>query len=270
MSTGPQPAIDTSVPHSARIWDYWLGGKDNYRADREAGDEVLRYVPDIAVSARQDRAFLGRAVRFAVERGIRQFLDVGSGLPTAVNTHEAAQRLAPESRVVYVDNDPLVLVHARALLSSSPEGVTEYLEADMREPAKVVEAAARTLDFGRPTALLLLGVLNHVLDGDEARDIVRRLCAPLAPGSLLIVSHTCDHTSETLDGEAMRRAVRSVMERGGTPICARSRDDIAAFFTGVELLEPGVVSCSQWRPDAPVPPREVPHFAGVGLVAGAS
>nr|WP_155885002.1 SAM-dependent methyltransferase [Actinomadura flavalba] len=267
MSQEPPSGIDTSVPHSARIWDYWLGGKDNYRADREAGDEVIRHVPGIAVSARQDRAFLGRAVRLAVSRGIRQFLDLGSGLPTVDNTHEAAQRLAPEARVVYVDNDPLVLTHARALLSSHPHGVTEYLQADLREPELILRDAAQTLDLREPVALLLLGVLNHILDDDEARDIVRRLRAPLAPGSLLVISHTCDHTSDTLDGEAMRRAVRSVMERGGTPITARSQAGIAAFFEGTELLEPGVVSCSQWRPaPSAQPPEEVPHFAGVGLI----
>ncbi|XRQ05570.1 SAM-dependent methyltransferase [Actinomadura welshii] len=267
MSDQPRPEIDTSVPHSARIWDYWLGGRENYPADREAGDAVLRVLPGIAVSAQQDRAFLGRAVRFLVSQGIRQFLDLGSGLPTVDNTHEVAQRVAPSSRIVYVDNDPLVLSHARSLLGSTPEGRSDYIEADIRDAEHVLSGAARTLDFGRPVGLMLLGVLNHILDDDEAQRLVGRLVERLAPGSYLVISHTCDATTDELDGEAMRQAVREVMDRGGTPIRARSPEEIERLFAGTRLVEPGVVSCSRWRPDpAPRPQPEVPHFSGVGVV----
>jgi O-methyltransferase involved in polyketide biosynthesis len=264
----PEPRIDTSVPHSARIWDFWLGGKDNYPVDRQAGEAVLRILPGIAKSAQHDRAFLGRAVRFVAAQGIRQFLDLGTGLPTVDNTHEVAQRAAPESRIVYVDNDPLVLSHARALLTSTPEGVCDYIQADIRDTSEVLAGAARTLDFDRPTALMMLGVLNHVLDDAEARRLVADLVAGLADGSYLVISHTCDATTDELDGEAMRRAVREVMERGGTPIRARSPEQIEELFDGARLLEPGVVSCSRWRPDpAPWPEPEVPHFSGVAIVS---
>jgi O-methyltransferase involved in polyketide biosynthesis len=256
--------IDTSVPHSARIWDYWLGGKENFAADRQAGEMVKELLPDIAYSARQDRAFLGRAVRYlAGDEGIRQFLDLGTGLPTADNTHEVAQRVAPGCRVVYVDNDPLVLVHARALLTSAtPEGITDYIDADIRDTAGVLEAAARTLDFSQPVALMLLGVLNHILDDGEALDIVHRLLDAVPSGSYLAISHT---TAE-VDGEAMHEATRQVNASGGTPIVARSARGLEAFFDRVELLEPGVVSCSRWRPDASMlgEPRDVAHFCGVG------
>ncbi|MEW2358738.1 SAM-dependent methyltransferase [Spirillospora sp. NPDC029432] len=257
--------IDSTVPHSARIWDYWLGGKDHFAADREAGETVKGLLPDIALSARHDRAFLGRAVRhLAGDVGIRQFLDIGTGLPTAGNTHEIAQRVAPDSRVVYVDNDPLVLVHARALLTSqTPEGVTDYVDADIRDTAAVLEAAARTLDFSRPVALMLLGVLNHILDDAEALDIVHRLLDAVPPGSHLAISHTTDE----IDGAAMHESTRAVNESGGTPIVARSARQVAGFFDRVELLEPGVVSCSRWRPEPAEigTPPEVYHFCGVGV-----
>jgi O-methyltransferase involved in polyketide biosynthesis len=265
----PEPRIDTTVPHSARIWDFWLGGKDNYPVDRQAGEAVLRILPGIAKSAQHDRAFLGRAVRFVAAQGIRQFLDLGTGLPTVDNTHEVAQRAAPESRIVYVDNDPLVLSHARALLTSTPQGVCDYIQADIRDTSEVLAGAARTLDFDRPIALMMLGVLNHVLDDAEARGLVADLVAGLADGSYLVISHTCDATTDELDGEAMRRAVREVMERGGTPIRARSPEQIEELFDGARLLEPGVVSCSRWRPDpAPWTEPEVPHFSGVAIVSG--
>ncbi|RFS85155.1 SAM-dependent methyltransferase [Actinomadura spongiicola] len=263
----PVPDIDTSVPHSARVWDYWLGGKDNYPVDREAGDAVLRLLPGIAASAKHDRAFLGRAVRFLVSNGIRQFLDLGTGLPTVDNTHEVAQRVAPSSRIVYVDNDPLVLAHARALLTSTAEGACDYIEADIRDTGPVLTGAARTLDFQQPVGLMLLGVLNHILDDEEAQSIVTELLEALAPGSYLVISHTCDATTDELDGEAMRQAVREVMERGGTPICARSPEQIERLLSGTRLLEPGVVSCSRWRPDpSPWQEPEVPHFCGVGAL----
>jgi hypothetical protein len=256
--------IDTTVPHSARIWNYWLGGKDNYEADRQAGEMVKELLPNIAFSARQDRAFLGRVVRYlAADEQMRQFLDLGTGLPTADNTHEVARRIAPECRVVYVDNDPLVLAHARALLiSQTPEGVTDYIDADIRDIDRLLEAAARTLDFSRPVALMLLGILNHIVDDGEALDIVHRLLDAVPSGSYLAISHT---TAE-VDGEAMHEATRRVTESGGTPVVARSARQLEAFFDRVELLEPGVVSCSRWRPEpgSAGQPPEVAHFCGLG------
>jgi hypothetical protein len=177
--------LDTGVAHTARTWNYWLGGKDNFAPDREVGEQILQFLPNMRITARADRAFLGRAVRFlAGEAGIRQFLDVGTGLPTADNTHEVAQAVAPESRIVYVDNDPLVLVHARALLTSTPQGVTNYVEADLHDPDKVLQEAARTLDFSQPVALTLLGVLNFVVDDDEAQAVINRLLDAVPPGSI--------------------------------------------------------------------------------------
>ena len=199
-----QTGLDTTVSHSARIWNYWLGGKDNFAVDREAGDRVAAMLPIIVTQARADRAFLGRAVRYLADQaGIRQFLDIGTGLPTADNTHQVAQRVAPEARIVYVDNDPLVLSHARALLTSSPEGACDYIDADLREPGKVLSEAARTLDFTQPVALLLLGVLHHISGTEQAQEIVRRLVAALVPGSFLAVNHS----TSAVSGAAMEEAV---------------------------------------------------------------
>ena len=213
---GPEPerpdgnagtAIDTTVPHSARIWNYWLGGKDNYAVDREAGDQFSAIFPKIVDIARADRYFLGRVVRFlAGEAGVRQFLDVGTGLPTADNTHQVAQRVAPESRVVYVDNDPLVLAHARALLTSSPEGATHFVDANMTDPEKVLQEAAKWLDLTQPVALTFMGVLGHVTDHDEARSIVAGLLDGLSSGSYLAINDSID-TSEALE-EALRQYER--------------------------------------------------------------
>jgi O-methyltransferase involved in polyketide biosynthesis len=257
----PPPEMNTSVAHSARVWNYFLGGKDNFPADRAAGDEVLALMPEIVDSARADRAFLGRVVRHvAGEAGVRQFLDIGTGLPTADNTHEVAQAVAPESRIVYVDNDPLVLVHARALLTSGPAGVTDYIEADVRDPDTILEAAARTLDFSQPVALMLLGILNFVVDDDEAHAIVDRLLDAVPSGSYMAVVHP----TQEIHGEAMAETLRLWNERGGAPIVARSRQELARFFDRLELLEPGVVSCWQWRPDPGDPQVEVAHFCAVG------
>ncbi len=255
--------LDTTVSHSARIWNYWLGGKDNFAVDREAGDRVAAMLPIIVTQARADRAFLGRAVRFlAGQAGIRQFLDIGTGLPTADNTHEVAQRVAPEARIVYVDNDPLVLSHARALLVSTPEGACDYIDADLREPDKILPEAARALDFTQPVALLLFGVLHHIPDLDQAQDIVRRLVANLAPGSYLAVNHS----TSAVSGVAMEDAVAH-WNRVGTPtMTLRTPEQITRFFDGLDLLEPGVVPCSQWRPDvSPLdgPPPAVDEFCGV-------
>ncbi|MEV7006686.1 SAM-dependent methyltransferase [Streptosporangium sp. NPDC051022] len=254
--------IGAERPHSARIWNYWLGGKDNYPADRDAGDMVEQLIPGIVDSARADRAFLGRCVRHMVaEAGIRQFLDIGTGLPTVDNTHEVAQRIAPESRIVYVDNDPLVLAHARALLVGTPEGATTYIDADLRDPLAILRTAAETLDFTRPVALMLLGIMHHIVDDAEAERIVRDLVDAVPPGSYLAIAHA---TAE-VHGEAMREAMRRFMERGGTPIVARGREHIARFFDGLELLEPGVVSCSRWRHENSPwgEPAEVSQFCGV-------
>ncbi|MGK5534165.1 SAM-dependent methyltransferase [Streptomyces sp. URMC 129] len=236
--------IDKSVPHSARIWNYWLGGKDNYAVDRAAGDEYRKVFPGIVDLARAQRYFLARAVRFlAGEAGIRQFLDVGTGLPTVDNTHEVAQRVAPEARVVYVDNDPLVLAHAHALLTSSPEGATSYVHADLREPDTILQEAARTLDFGRPVALTLMGVLGHITDTQEAYAIVRRLMDGLPPGSYLALADSSD--SDTAFAEAQRR----YNEGGAVPYILRKPEEIAGFFDGLALVEPGVVPVPQWRPE---------------------
>jgi O-methyltransferase involved in polyketide biosynthesis len=254
--------IDASVAHSARIWNYWLGGKDHYPVDRKVGDQIAEMFPDIVGLARADRAFLGRAVRYLVgEAGIRQFLDIGTGLPTADNTHEVAQRVAPESRIVYVDNDPLVLAHARALLVSTPQGATEYLEADVRDTDAIFRDAARTLDFTQPVAVMLLGIVHHVSDDDEAHAIVNRLLDGIPPGSYLVMAHS----TNVVTGAAMDEAVRHWNQFGKPPMTLRTPQAIAGFFDRLELLEPGVVSTSRWRPDpadGPVP--ETDEFCAVG------
>src|SRR5579871_4950213 len=261
--TRPAVKLDTTVSHSARIWNYWLGGKDNYAVDREAGDKVAAMLPIIVAQARADRAFLGRAIRYlAGEEGIRQFLDIGTGLPTADNTHEVAQRVAPQCRIVYADNDPLVLSHARALLVSAPEGACDYVDGDLREPDTILAKAAHTLDFTKPVALMLLGVLHHIPDTDQAYSIVRQLMAALAPGSFL----TINHSTSAVSGAAMEEAVAH-WNRVGTPsMTLRTPQQITRFFDGLDLLPPGVVSCSRWRPhltSAGGQPAEVDEFCGV-------
>jgi O-methyltransferase involved in polyketide biosynthesis len=261
---GQPPEINTSVPQSARIWNYWLGGKDNYPVDRAAGDQYREVFPGIVDVARASRQFLTRSVRYlAGEAGIRQFLDVGTGLPTADNTHEVAQRVDPTCRIVYVDNDPLVLAHARALLTSTPEGATDYLDTDLREPDKILEAAARTLDFSQPVALILSGILGHIADYDEARSIVKRLLDPLPSGSYLALNDGTNVISK-----AFERAQEGYNQSGAVPYHLRSPEQIAGFFEGLELVEPGVVSCPRWRPDPADArdglPAEVDAFGGVG------
>jgi O-methyltransferase involved in polyketide biosynthesis len=259
----PSGDIDTTVPSSARIWNYWLGGKDNYPVDREAGDAFLEIYPGIVEVARAVRYFLARAVRYlAGEKGIRQFLDIGTGLPTVDNTHEVAQRVAPQARIVYVDNDPLVLAHARALLTSRPEGACAYVDADIRDPASILDAAAATLDFSRPVAVMLLGILGHVEDDERARRIVRDLTGALAPGSYLTLS---DGTSTS---QAREQAHERYAQTGAVPYKLRSPEQVAAFFDGLELVEPGVVPVSLWRPDiSPFgPPSQVTTFGGVARV----
>jgi S-adenosyl methyltransferase len=255
-----RPKIDTSVPHSARIWNYWLGGKDNYPVDREAGDRVIATFPDMPRTARSARAFLLRSVRYLVsEAGIRQFLDIGTGLPTANNTHQVAQRLAPESRIVYVDNDPLVLAHARALLTSTPEGACDYIDADMREPDKILAGAAKTLDFTQPVAVMMLGILGQIPDSDGPQAIVKRLLDAMPSGSYLAFDDGVNTS------EAFNEAVRHYNETAHNPYHLRSPEQITGFFDGLELVEPGVVELPHWRPEpTPFPDPEVPGMCGVG------
>ncbi|MFI6575931.1 SAM-dependent methyltransferase [Nocardiopsis sp. NPDC050513] len=240
------PKIDTSIPHNARIWNYWLGGKDNYPVDREMGEQIRSFFPEIVDNAVADRGFLVRAVTYlAKEEGVRQFLDIGTGLPTHNNTHEVAQSVAPEARVVYVDNDPLVLAHARALLTGSEKGATAYVDADLRDPDTILSEAERTLDFSQPVALMLLGVINFVDDDAEVRSILDRLLAALAPGSFLVVSHPVDD----IDHERAHEVAAAWNEKGTPKLTVRSAAGVRTFFDGLELLEPGVVSCSLWRPE---------------------
>jgi hypothetical protein len=262
-SSGPR--IDTSVSHSARVWNYWLGGKDYYPVDREVGDRVAQMYPDIVLLARAARAFLTRAVlHLAGEEGVRQFLDVGTGLPTVNNTHQVAQSVAPQSRVVYADNDPLVLAHARALLTSSPEGVTDYIDADLRDTATILREAARTLDFTKPVAITLIAILHHISDYNEARSIVDRLMEAVPPGSYLVISHS----TNVIYGAASDEAVGRWNKFGKPPVILRTPEEIAGFFDGLELLEPGIVSTPRWRPQIAGigggAPREVDQFCGVG------
>ena len=243
------PPLDTSIPQTARIWNYWLGGKDNFAVDRQVGDQIRQAFPQIVDNARASRGFLVRAVTYVTaEAGLRQFLDLGTGLPTADNTHEVAQRVAPESRIVYVDFDPLVLVHARALLTSSPEGVTDYIDADARDTARVLGEARRTLDFSRPVGLIMSGILGHVPDDDEALGMVRAYLEVLPSGSYFIA----------LDGsrsEEQTEAERIWNEQANPPYVLRDEQQFGRFFEGLELVEPGVVSAPMWRPsgDSPTP-----------------
>ena len=256
------PKIDTTRAHTARIWNYWLGGKDNYPVDRQVGDQIRQLHPGIGDYARADRVFLGRAVQYlAREAGIRQFLDIGTGLPTADNTHQVAQAIAPDSRIVYVDNDPLVLVHARALLTSTPEGACDYIDADMRDPGKILAEAERTLDFAQPVAVTMLGVVIFLADDEDPYGIVRRFMDAVPAGSYLVLSHTI--TSPAMpDVDA---AVAFWNENGTPKLTQRTPEQITRFFDGLDLLEPGVVSCSRWRPEATPwgEPAEVAMYGGV-------
>lgn len=254
-----QRRIDSSKAHPARVYDVFLGGKDHYPADREAAAAGLAANPRGYLDVRHNRDFLRRAVTTLVEQdGIRQFLDIGTGLPTAENVHQIAQRITPESRVVYVDNDPVVLAHARALLTSGPEGRTDYIDADLRDPARILEQAAKTLDFDRPVALCLVAVLHFVAD-EEAYPLVSGLLDELPAGSRLVLSHL----TEDLNPENIRAVQRTYTERGFTFVL-RSRADVERFFTGsgLEIADPGIVPAHRWRPDhaAPVPEQPEESF----------
>ncbi|SDJ56000.1 SAM-dependent methyltransferase [Streptomyces indicus] len=240
-----QGRIDVSRPHSARIWNYLLGGKDNYEVDRMAGDKVVEVYPGMRDVTRQSRLMLTRVVsHLAGEAGIRQFLDIGTGLPSANNTHEVAQSIAPDARIVYVDNDPLVLVHAQALLTSTPEGACDYIEADVRDPETILREAARTLDFSQPVALMLMGILGLVTDEQKPQALVDRLLAALPSGSYLALYDGSD-----ADPAYVEAITRHNKNSGAVPYTPRSIEQIARYFDGLELLEPGVVSVERWRPE---------------------
>jgi hypothetical protein len=251
--------FNTGVAHSARVYDYWLGGKDNFAADREAAEQVIAVRPAIRAEVRANRAFLGRAVRYlAADVGIRQFLDIGTGLPSADNTHEVAQSAAPEARVVYADNDPIVLAHARALLTSVPEGVTAYADADLRDTERVLGEARKTLDLDQPVAVMLIAILHHLPDSDDPYGIVARLIESMAPGSYLVLSHP----ASDIDTEAVAEVQRRYNAQVPAGQQRRSHAEVTRFFSGLELLEPGVVQTIQWRPSAPPGPTPVPMWAG--------
>lgn len=266
MDLDPVPDIDTTRPHPARIYDYGLGGKNHFAADREVAEKVLAAVPSLRIAARENRAFLGRAVRFlARDAGIRQFLDIGTGLPTTGNVHEVAQQVAPESRILYADNDPLVLAHARALLTSSPEGRTGYIEADLRDPRSILSDAVTRdiLDFDRPVALMLVAVLHFLTDADDPARIIATLLDALPAGSYLVASHTTTEHSTP----STKVAGVSAYQSSGIPLQPRDSDDFARLaFPGLELVPPGVVLVSEWRPDEDGPrptPSEVSFYCGV-------
>lgn len=251
--------IDASVPHSARIWNYWIGGKDCYAVDREMGERIQEAYPQIVDVARAARAFLARAVRYLVqEAGIRQFLDIGTGLPTGDNTHEIAQRLDPSARIVYVDNDPMVLAHARALLISTPEGATDYLHADLREPEAILRQADNTLDFTQPIAVMLLGVLGLLPDKNHARAIVDRLMAGVPSGSYLAIADDLNTDPQAVE------AVRQYSAEASAPFVLHSPAEFDAYFASVEVVPPGLVPSNQWRPDHGARTVELINQAGVG------
>jgi predicted O-methyltransferase YrrM len=241
------PEFDTSVAHQARMYDYMLGGKDNYAADRAAAEAAFKVWPDMAAAARANRAFLGRVVRYlAGEAGIRQFLDIGTGIPTAGNTHQVAQEIAPESCVVYVDYDPIVLAHARALLTSSEAGVTEYIEADLRATGTILTQAAQVLDFTKPVAVTLIFILHAIPDADDPYAIVARLLDAVPPGSYLAISHAGSDLLDRKTLQGIQDAWRGKMQQ---QITWRNREQVARFFAGTDLVAPGLVRVEEWRPD---------------------
>lgn len=249
------PDFDTRVPHNARVYNYLLGGKDNFAADREAGERFMAVFPGVVRSVRANRTFLARAVRFLAGVGIRQFLDIGTGIPAAGNTHQVAQAIAPDSHVVYVDNDPIVLSHAQALLKSTREGACAYIDADLRDPEKILAAAKGTLDFAQPVAVMLVAILQLINDADDPSGIVSRLMAACAPGSFLVISHP----ASDLDA-ALENASRQYGQSGGEQATNRDLAAVTRLFDGCELVEPGVVRVSEWRPDSDL---EIAHRAVV-------
>jgi hypothetical protein len=258
------PQIDTSTAHAARVYDYILGGKDNYLPDREAAEQLIKADASVPLTVRQNRLFLQRLTRYlAAEAGISQFLDIGTGIPTPPNVHEVAQQANPAARVVYVDNDPIVLAHARALLTSSPQGQVAYVHGDMRDAPSVLTAPelTATLDLTRPAALLMLSTLHLITDPVEARELLGRYVAALAPGSYVALSVATIDSYSATTGDEMQSALRS----HGIPVLQRTRAEATALFDGLELVDPGLVSVSQWRPDAGSVPAAGAH---VGLYCG--
>jgi len=239
-------SIDTSVAHVARVYDYWLGGKDNFAADRRAGEQAIQAYPDIVYSVRANRAFLARTVRYlAAEAGIRQFLDIGTGIPTANNTHEVAQSVAPGSDVVYVDNDPVVLTHARALLVSGEQGRTNYIDADLRDTRRILAEAALTLDFSQPVAIMLMAILQHIDEAEDPNAIVSSLLAAAPPGSYLTISHPAADLAAQQMAQMAERLNKLMAEK----VTFRTRAQVAPFFEGLAMVEPGLVRVQEWRPD---------------------
>jgi len=237
--------FDTNVAHVARVYDYWLGGKDNFAADRAAGDQAIKAFPNIVLSARANRAFQQRVVRFlAGEAGIGQFLDIGTGIPTVNHTHQVAQSVAPQSRVVYADDDPVVLAHARALLDSHPEGATYYIDADLHNPEKILGGARELLDFSRPVAVMLMAILQHIGDEHDPHAIVATLMGAVPPGSYLALSHP----ASDIDAEAMAKMAGVLNQMMAEKVTFRDRAEVATFFDGLELVKPGLVQASKWRP----------------------
>jgi hypothetical protein len=253
--------IDTSVAHIARVYDYWLGGKDHFAADREVGDKVLEIHPETVLSVRANRAFLARAVRYLAAQGIRQFLDIGTGLPTVENTHEVAQAAAPTSRVMYVDNDPIVLTHARALLTSRPEGATAYLDADVRDVDTVLVGARELLDFSQPIGVMLVALLHMLGDEDDPWGLVARYMAAVPPGSYLVLSHL----ASDVQAETMAEMGRRINEMMPEHVHMRTKDQVTSFFGGMPLDEPGVVLTHRWRPDIGAAGTGGVLWAGVAL-----
>jgi hypothetical protein len=259
---GEPPRYDTTVAHPARVYNYWLGGKDNFAADREVGEQTKAAYPGIVAGVKAQRAFLASAVRYLVAAGVRQFLDIGTGLPAANNTHEVAQSLAPESRVVYVDNDPMVLAHARALLTSTPEGACAYLDADVRDTGNVLRAASGLLDFGQPVAVMLVGILHLLPDSDDPAGITARLVSAVPAGSWIAIAHPASDVA----ADQVATMTSRYNQRVATAATLRTHAEISAFFAGTDLLPPGLVQYHQWRPGEPVGDAkgEVAAYCGLG------
>ncbi|GAA1033775.1 SAM-dependent methyltransferase [Virgisporangium ochraceum] len=265
---GDQRRLDPSRPHAARRYNYWLGGKDHFQADRDSAAMIEQFMPSVAIGARENRRFHGRAVRYLADAGIRQFLDIGCGLPAPDNTHEIAQAVDPTARVVYVDNDPLVLAHARALLQGTPEGRTAYIDADLRQPERIINSPEvfATLDLDQPVGILLVAVLHFMLDEDEPYEIVRRLVDAVPPGSYLVLSNA---TTDFMPPEhvAMYDAANARAERREDRAQLRSKEEVARFFDGLDLVPPGICCPVDWRPTDPQAPRPGPTevFAHAGV-----
>jgi SAM-dependent methyltransferase len=243
------PSFDTSVAHVARVYDYWLGGKDNFAADRVAAEQAMQAYPDIVYSVRANRAFLARTVRYlAREAGVRQFLDIGTGIPSANNTHEVAQSVDTGSRVVYVDNDPVVLAHARALLVGNGEGLTHFIDADLRDTGRILAGAAETLDFSQPVAIMLMAILQHIDDAEDPYGIVRSLLAAVPSGSYLTISHP----AADLAAQQMAQMAERLNQLMAEKVTFRTRPQVVPFFAGLDMVEPGLVRVQEWRPDTEI------------------